>query len=120
MIAADVYERASRLRLVIFDVDGVLTDGGLLFDEKGREFKVFHSRDGHGMKMLQRTGVDIAVISGRKAESVSERMSRLGVGHVYQGHEDKLPVFIDLLSQLSLTASPTRPITGRSSTSSPT
>ncbi len=102
MIDADVYERASRIRLVIFDVDGVLTDGGLLFDEQGQEFKVFHSRDGHGMKMLQRSGVEIAVISGREARSVAERMAKLGVAHVHQGHEDKLPVFLELLSQMSL------------------
>lgn len=102
MIDPEVYDRAASIRLVIFDVDGVLTDGGLLFDEGGGEYKIFHSRDGHGMKMLRRSGVEIAVISGRAARSVSERMSGLGVEHVYQGREDKLPVYLELLSEMHL------------------
>lgn len=104
MIDADVHARASRVRLVVFDVDGVLTDGGLLFDERGREYKVFHSRDGYGMKMLQRSGVGIAVISGRETPAVAARMAKLGIEHVYQGREDKLPVFMALLARLSLSA----------------
>ncbi len=85
-----VLTRARQIKLVIFDVDGVLTDGRLYFDPQGREFKGFHARDGHGLKLLQRTGVETAVISGRKSPSVALRMESLGIRHVYQGYENKL------------------------------
>lgn len=94
--------KARRIRLVIFDVDGVLTDGGLFIDCDGREHKVFNSRDGHGMKMLQETGVSIAVITGRNSSSVSHRMTGLGIDHVFQGRQDKLPAFEELKSRLGL------------------
>jgi 3-deoxy-D-manno-octulosonate 8-phosphate phosphatase (KDO 8-P phosphatase) len=99
----EVNERAARVRLVIFDVDGVLTDGGLYIDADGRELKAFHSRDGHGMKMLQNTGVEIGIITGRTAAVVDHRMTSLGVRHVYQGQKDKLPAFVELLDKLGLT-----------------
>jgi 3-deoxy-D-manno-octulosonate 8-phosphate phosphatase (KDO 8-P phosphatase) len=92
-VAAEVLARAERIRLVIFDVDGVLTDGKLYFDEQGREYKSFHARDGHGIKLLRSTGIESAVISGRRAESVARRMENLGIDLVYQGIEDKLAVF---------------------------
>ncbi len=95
-------ERAARIRLLIFDVDGVLTDGGLHFDHRGREHKVFNSRDGHGMKMLMETGVTIAVITGRTSEAVVRRMAGLGIEHLYQGQNDKLEAFDDLLGRLSI------------------
>lgn len=98
----DILEKAAQIRLLILDVDGVLTDGGLYFDEAGRENKVFHSRDGHGLKMLQSAGVELAVISGRRTEAVTHRMAGLGVRHVYQGHQDKLPVFHELLDRLQV------------------
>lgn len=97
-----VMERAAQIRLVIFDVDGVLTDGGLHFDEAGRENKVFHSRDGHGLKMLQGAGIELAVISGRRSAAVTHRMDGLGIRHVYQGHRDKLPPFFDLLQKTGI------------------
>lgn len=100
----DILNKAAQIRLVIFDVDGVLTDGGLHFDAQGGEGKVFHSRDGHGMKMLQESGVDIAVISGRRSEAVTRRMEGLGIRHVYQGQQDKLPAFHTILKDLSLTS----------------
>lgn len=96
-------DRAAAVRLVILDVDGVLTDGGLIFDEAGRENKVFHSRDGHGLKMLQHSGVELAVISGRRTEAVTHRMAGLGISHVYQGQQDKLPAFNELLAKLQVT-----------------
>src|SRR3990172_8350163 len=98
----DILNKVAQIRLVIFDVDGVLTDGGLHFDAQGGEGKVFHSRDGHGMKMLQESGVDIAVISGRSSEAVTRRMAGLGMHHVYQGQQDKLPAFHSLLKDLGL------------------
>ena len=99
-----VLERAAQVRLVIFDVDGVLTDGGLHFDEAGRENKVFNSRDGHGLKMLQISGIELAVISGRSSAAVTHRMDDLGVRHVYQGHRDKLPPFYELLQKTGIAA----------------
>ena len=100
----DIMNRAAQIRLAIFDVDGVMTDGGLYFDEEGHENKVFHSRDGHGLKMLQGGGVVVAVISGRRTEAVTHRMAGLGVSHVYQGQQDKLPAFHELLSKLHIEA----------------
>lgn len=98
----DFLEKARQIRLVVFDVDGVLTDGGLFIDCDGREHKVFNSRDGHGMKMLQGTGVLIGVITGRSSESVAHRMAGLGIDYVYQGQQDKLPAYLGLLERLAL------------------
>jgi len=98
----DVKDKARSIRLVIFDVDGVLTDGGLVIDTEGREHKVFHSRDGHGMKMLQQSGVEIGIISGRDTPAVTHRMAGLGIRHVYQGQQDKLPAFRELIGRLGL------------------
>ncbi|WP_295385214.1 3-deoxy-manno-octulosonate-8-phosphatase KdsC [uncultured Thiodictyon sp.] len=99
----DILERAARVRLVIFDVDGVLTDGRLYLGDHGQEFKVFNARDGHGMVMLQETGVPLAVISGRRSEAVQTRMQDLGVAHVYQGQREKLPAYEELKQTLGLT-----------------
>jgi 3-deoxy-D-manno-octulosonate 8-phosphate phosphatase (KDO 8-P phosphatase) len=103
MSIQEVMSRAAAIRLAIFDVDGVLTDGGLIFDEAGRENKIFFSRDGHGLKMLQASGVELAVISGRRTEAVAHRMAGLGIRHVYQGRQDKLPAFYELLDRLHIT-----------------
>lgn len=94
--------RAAAVKLVIFDVDGVLTDGGLYFGDDGQEYKVFYSRDGHGMKMLQYTGVEIGIITGRASRVVSHRMRNLGITHVYQGQKIKLPAYENLLGKLEL------------------
>ncbi len=100
----DILERAQKIRLVIFDVDGVLTDGRLILDDGGREYKAFHSRDGHGMKMLQETGVRIGIITGRNSKVVTHRMVSLGIEHVYQGQKDKLVAYADLKTRLALHA----------------
>lgn len=99
----DVLARAARVRLVIFDVDGVLTDGKLFFDDAGREYKGFHARDGHGIKLLRSTGVETAVISGRQADSVTRRMENLGVSLVFQGIDDKLRTFESICRTMQLT-----------------
>lgn len=91
-----------QLKLLILDVDGVLTDGRLFFDDTGREYKCFHARDGHGIKLLRQTGVEVAVISGRKSNSVTLRMQGLGVELVYQGHENKRSAFAEILERLQL------------------
>jgi 3-deoxy-D-manno-octulosonate 8-phosphate phosphatase (KDO 8-P phosphatase) len=95
-------DKIKQLKLLILDVDGVLTDGRLFFDEHGKEYKCFHARDGHGIKLLQQSGVEVAVISGRKSQSVAIRMQSLGVEHVYQGHENKRAAFAELLQNLNL------------------
>ena len=98
----DILERAARIRLAIFDVDGVLTDGSLYLGDDGQEYKAFHSRDGHGMVMLLSTGVRLAVITGRQSEVVRLRMESLGVAHVYQGQRDKVPAYLALRDSLDL------------------
>ena len=98
----NVREKASKIKLAIFDVDGVHTDGKLFFDEQGREYKGFHARDGHGIKLLRSTGVEVAVISGRKSESVTRRMEGLGIERVFQGQENKLEAFERLGHELKL------------------
>jgi len=98
----DIVEKARQIRLVIFDVDGVLTDGSLFLGDDGQEYKAFHSRDGHGMKMLQRSGVEIGVITGRTSQVVALRMESLGIRHVYQGQLDKLPAYDELRQKLAL------------------
>ena len=98
----DIMEKAAHIRLVIFDVDGVLTDGSLYIGDDGQEYKAFNSLDGHGMKMLQNAGVQIGIITGRSSEVVRIRMQSLGIDHVYQGARDKLPAYLDLKQKLGL------------------
>jgi len=98
----DIQERAALIKLLIFDVDGVLTDGSLFLGDDGQEYKAFHSQDGHGIKMLQRHGVRCAVITGRTSKVVEHRMRNLGIDLIYQGQENKLDGFADLLERLGL------------------
>lgn len=97
-------KKARQLKLLILDVDGVLTDGRLFFDNNGVEYKCFHARDGHGIKLLRQTGVEVAVISGRKSNSVALRMQSLGIEHVYQGHENKIAAFEEIITKLNIGA----------------
>ena len=103
-LTPELEEKIRALKLLILDVDGVLTDGRLFFDNQGHEYKCFHARDGHGMKLLRQTGVEIAVISGRKSGSVALRMQNLGIELVYQGHENKRAAFKEILDNLQLNA----------------
>ncbi len=98
----DILEKAAQIRLVVFDVDGVLTDGSLFIGDDGQEYKAFHSRDGLGMKMLHRSGVEIGIITARSSEVVRHRMASLDIEHVYQGRLEKLPAFEDLVAKLGL------------------
>ena len=92
----DIREKAASIRLIVFDVDGVLTDGSLYIGDDGQEYKAFHSKDGHGMVMLQHAGVEIAIITGRSSEVVRIRMASLGIERVYQGKREKLPAYEEL------------------------
>lgn len=98
----DILQKAAQIRLVIFDVDGVLTDGSLFLGDDGQEYKAFNSLDGHGMVMLQQSGVKIAIITGRTSEVVRIRMRSLGIEHLYQGQRDKRPAYAALKQDLGL------------------
>lgn len=97
-------DKAARLRLMAFDVDGVLTDGGLFFTPGGDEIKCFSSLDGHGLKMLMESGVEVAIITGRQSPMVELRAKNLGVARLYQGVADKRAVLRELRAQLGLDA----------------
>jgi len=101
---AALQKRACDVRILVLDVDGVLTDGKLYFDHAGNEMKAFNTRDGLGMKALQRCGIEVAVITGRKSKAVTHRMAQLDIQHVYQGREDKLSAFLHLLEVTGLEA----------------
>lgn len=101
---ADIAARAARIKLIIFDVDGVLTDGSLYLDDEGRELKAFYSLDGHGIKMLKKSGVDIAIITGRTSNLMQVRAENLNIDHLYQGAEDKLEAFVALGNKLGMSA----------------
>ncbi|KRW57467.1 KdsC family phosphatase [Pseudomonas sp. TTU2014-080ASC] len=98
----DLLQRGKNIKLAVFDVDGVLTDGKLYFLVDGSEFKTFNTLDGHGIKMLINSGVRTAIITGRTTPVVERRAKNLGIQHLYQGREDKLVVLDELLSELGL------------------
>jgi 3-deoxy-D-manno-octulosonate 8-phosphate phosphatase (KDO 8-P phosphatase) len=97
-----VYLKAKAVRLAIFDVDGVLTDGGLHYSDSGEETKVFDVRDGLGLKMLQSSGVELSIITSRRSKCVERRARELGIEHLYQGVENKVDVFQALARDLDL------------------
>jgi 3-deoxy-D-manno-octulosonate 8-phosphate phosphatase (KDO 8-P phosphatase) len=92
--------RAQGVRVAFFDVDGVLTDGGLYFTESGETIKRFSTLDGHGLKMLQKAGITPAVITGRDSAPLRARLKALGIDHVRYGTEDKAPAAQEILTQL--------------------
>lgn len=98
----DILAKAAQIKLVVFDVDGVLTDGSLFVGDDGQEYKAFHSRDGFGMKLLRKSGVEIGIITARTSEVVKHRMENLDIQHVYQGRLEKLPALEELLAKLGL------------------
>lgn len=96
-------EKAKKIRLVIFDVDGVLTSGQLTYGSNGIEVKNFHVHDGQGMKLLKKSGVEIAIITACQTDIIKRRMQDLGIEHVYLGQVDKLPAYEDIKNKLNLT-----------------
>jgi 3-deoxy-D-manno-octulosonate 8-phosphate phosphatase (KDO 8-P phosphatase) len=104
MQAGELRSVAARIRLLVLDVDGVLTDGQLHYDAEGRESKCFHVRDGLGVQQLMAAGVTVAVISGRRSGAAAARLAELGVPHVHLGRNDKQVVLDELLRQLNLAA----------------
>jgi 3-deoxy-D-manno-octulosonate 8-phosphate phosphatase (KDO 8-P phosphatase) len=96
--------RAARVQLMIFDVDGILTDGSLHYGPDGEVIKTFNVLDGHGIKLLQQSGVATAIISARKSPIVARRAADLGIAHLFQGVHDKRTAFEQLLAQTELSA----------------
>lgn len=100
----DVYNRARKIRVAAFDVDGVLTDGALHYADSGQESKAFSVHDGHGLRMLQDDGLKIAIITSRRSPLVEARARNLGIEFLYQGAIDKLAAFRELLDRCSVDA----------------
>lgn len=100
--SAALLKKAEKIKLLILDIDGVLSDNRLHYGDNGIEYKSFFTRDGHGMVMLQKSGIDIGIITGRKSPLIDKRMKDLKVKHVYQGVPDKLPSFLELVERLNL------------------
>ncbi len=96
-IDKELKQRLKNIKLLIMDVDGVMTDGGLTIGDVGQEYKTFHAHDGLGMKLLKATGVSMAIITGRTSNVVVKRAESTGIAHFYQGAEDKLAAFEDLM-----------------------
>lgn len=99
-----VRAKAARVDVLVLDVDGVLTDGGIWYTERGDELKRFHVRDGFGLKLWQRAGGRAAILSGRHSEAVARRAAELGLAPVYQGYDDKAAGFDALLAEIGATA----------------
>jgi 3-deoxy-D-manno-octulosonate 8-phosphate phosphatase (KDO 8-P phosphatase) len=102
---ADLLRCAAGVRLLILDIDGVMTDGQLHYDAEGREFKTFHVRDGYGIRRVMAAGITVAVISGRRSGAAAGRMADLGIRHVMLGREDKDAALDELLATLAIPAS---------------
>ena len=101
-VSDNVYNKAQQIKLFICDIDGVFSDGRIYLGNQGEELKAFHTKDGYGVKALIKSGVDVAVITGRKSTIVYNRMTALNVKHIIQGQEDKLPALKTLLEHLAL------------------
>lgn len=97
-----VADRAKKIKLIILDVDGVLTDGSFLIGDDGQQYKAFSTKDGLGLRLLQDSGVEAAIITGRTSQVVAHRAKELGIAHVYQGQKNKREAFEELLHTLKL------------------
>ena len=102
MMDTALIARARKIKLVAFDVDGIMTDGTLFLADDGQEYKGFNSLDGHGLKMLKGSGVELAIITGRDSRVVEHRAKNLGIEIVHQGAHDKLTVYQALCRELNL------------------
>ncbi len=103
-LGAGLIDKMRKVKVLILDVDGVLTDGRIVISDDGQETKCFHVRDGHGLKMIQRAGIEVMFLTGRKSQVVEHRARELGVNKVYQGALDKLAIFIEILADTKLSA----------------
>jgi 3-deoxy-D-manno-octulosonate 8-phosphate phosphatase (KDO 8-P phosphatase) len=105
MVKRDIKEKLKGIKLLILDVDGVMTDGRIIMDNEGKEIKNFNVLDGHGLKILQRHGIKVAILTGRKSKVVEYRAKDLGINDVYQGAFNKKEVFGKILKKHKLSAS---------------
>lgn len=96
-------EKARKIKLAIFDLDGVLTDGTLFYTDSEMQFKGFHAHDGLGLQLLQRGGIEVGIITCHNSDVVARRMEALKIKHVYQGQREKMGAYEDLLKKLNLT-----------------
>ena len=103
-IAPALQNRLREVKLAIFDVDGVLTDGSLHYGPEGEELKVFNTLDGHGLKMLMESGVELAIISGRSSKALARRAKDLRITQLFMGADSKLQIFEAMLANMSLSA----------------
>lgn len=103
-VSAQVMARAAAIRLLILDVDGVMSDGLIYMGNNGEELKAFNVRDGYGLRCVLTSGIEVAIITGRKAKLLEDRCHTLGISHLFQGQSDKLIAYRQLLSELNLTA----------------
>ena len=101
-ISDTLRSRILPLRLMIFDVDGVLTDGRIIYQDDGSEIKAFDVKDGHGIKLLQRVGIQVALITGRYSKVVEHRAKNLGIGRLYQNVHNKVEAYEKLLAETEL------------------
>ena len=101
-VSSSVMEKAQKIRLLILDVDGVLSDGLIYMGNNGEELKAFNVRDGYGIRCALTSGIEVAIITGRKAKLVEDRCKTLGITHLWQGQSDKLIAYRELLETLSL------------------
>lgn len=102
-IPENLLRRLRQVRMLAMDVDGVLTDCSIFLDHEGQELKMFNVRDGHGIKLLRRVGIEAAIITSRSSEAVAHRARELGISHVYQGHHDKRVAYAELKLATGLT-----------------
>jgi len=103
----EILNKAALIKLAVFDVDGVLTNGEIIYTGDHQEQKVFHAHDGLGLKMLKRGGCEVAIISSRTSAIVETRMAELGIDHIYQGEEDKRSCLLALMGRLGIARSGT-------------
>jgi len=97
-----IQSKVKKIKLLLLDVDGVLTDGRIFLDNQGNELKAFHVRDGHGIKMAQRAGIIVGIITGRKSEAVNIRARELGIQEVHQGAHDKIGVYDSVIAKFKM------------------
>src|SRR5512143_714401 len=97
-----LHAKAKKIRLLLLDVDGVMTDGRIILDNMGNELKAFHVRDGHGIKLAQKAGITIGIITGRKSEVVNVRARELDIQEVHQGAHEKIAVYEALLAKYAV------------------
>ncbi|MFA0088448.1 3-deoxy-D-manno-octulosonate 8-phosphate phosphatase [Vibrio sp. 10N.286.49.C2] len=101
------FARASEIKLLICDVDGVFSDGLVYMGNDGEELKTFHTRDGYGVKALMSAGIEVAIITGRTSKIVENRMTALGISLIYQGQDDKIVAYKDICEKLNISAEQT-------------